>query len=130
MKLKPKNAKATGIVLAVVLVALILSYCFGFSSTRSAVRIGYMGNEGWSSWSARYVKLDGTMRKTLHPQGDTLSISVETESGSILIEVKDKDGNRIFEEENIGTDDFQIDVSGKVEVRIEADNHQGGFDIH
>ena len=70
------------------------------------------------------------MKKVLHPDGDTLSISTETESGAISIEVKDKDGTRIFEEENIGTADFQIDVSGKVEVRIEADNHKGGFDIH
>ncbi len=130
MKIKPKTAKATGIVLVIVLAAVILAYCFGFSSTRSAVRIGYIGSEGWSSWSASYVKLHGTMKKVLHPDGDTLSISTETESGSISIEVKDKDGNRIFEEENIGTADFQIDVSGKVEVRIEADNHKGGFDIH
>ncbi len=130
MKIKPKNAITAGIVLVVFILALIAAYGFGFSSIRSALRIGYVGHEGWDSWSASYVKLDGTMKKVLHPQGDTLSISAETESGTISIEVTDKDSSRIFEKENIGTDDFEINVSGRVEVRIEADDHQGSFDIH
>ncbi len=129
MKFKPKDKKTTSIILIVAAVAIGIAYFTGFASTRTATRIGYFGHEGWSSWSGSYVILNGTMKKTLHPNGEVLNVGVVTKSGTISIEIKDADGNVIFDEGNIGTETFNVDVSGKVSVRIEADNHKGSFSI-
>ena len=130
MKRGSKGAFAAGGILLLVIALMLVGYYAGFSSARSAVRIGYVGHEGWGSWSASYAQLDGTMKKIIHPDGNTLHISVRTESGSISIEVKDRDGNCLFNEENIGTYELKLDVPGQVEVRIKAEKHKGGFDIH
>ena len=117
------------IVLTVTLGSVGLAGTLGFPSVRSATRIGYVGSEGYSSWSGRYSSLDGTMKKNIHPKADVLNIEVKTEAGTISIEIEDADGNRIFDESNIGTASFLVDVSGKVTVKIVADHHQGSFSI-
>ena len=129
MKVRPKSIKATVFIIAIAVIAMIAAKFFGFSSTRSATRIGYIGNEGSSSWSGSYIKLDGTMEKTIFPDGNALSIAVKTESGSISIEIKDTDNNVIFDKDNIGTETFQTAVSGRVTVTIKADDHKGSFNI-
>ena len=101
----------------------------GTVSTRSAVRIGYVGSETRSNWTGRYASLDGTMRKTIHPQGDQLHIEVETKSGTISMEVRDADGELLFDGDDMETGAFDVPVSGKVTVLIEADHHQGSFRI-
>lgn len=58
-----------------------------------------------------------------------LHIRVETQSGTISIQVKDKEGNVIFSENDMGTNNFDVEVQGKVSILIEADNHRGGFEI-
>ena len=62
MKVRPKSIKATIFIIAIAIIAMIAAKFFGFSSTRSATRIGYIGNEGPSSWSGSYIKLDGNAR--------------------------------------------------------------------
>lgn len=106
-----------------------LTSTLGIASTRSAIRIGYVGNEGYSSWSGRYSSLDGTMKKSIHPDTDMLHIEARTDAGTISIEIQDADGNVIFDEYDIGTASFDVAVSGKVVVRITADNHKGSFSI-
>ena len=101
----------------------------GAVSTRSAVRIAYTGSETRSNWTGRYASLDGTMRKTIHPQGDQLHIEVETKSGTISMEVRDADGALLFDGDHMETGAFDVPVPGKVTVYIEADHHQGGFRI-
>ena len=129
MKFKQKDKKTTIIILIVAAIAIAIAHFTGFANTRTAMKIGYFGHEGWSSWSGNYVMLNGPMEKTLHPNGEVLNVAVVTESGTISIEIKDADGNVIFDEGNIGTETFNVDVSGKVSVRIEADNHKGSFSI-
>lgn len=58
-----------------------------------------------------------------------LHIEVITDNGTISIEIQDTDGNIIFDEYDIGTSSFDVAVSGKVVVRIIADNHKGSFSI-
>ena len=101
----------------------------GTVSTRSAVRIGYIGSETRSNWTGRYASLDGTMRKTIHPKGDQLHIEVETKSGTISMEVRDADGELLFDGDDMETGAFDVPVSGNVTVLIEADHHQGSFRI-
>lgn len=127
VKYKPTSKKATIIIIVIAIIAIVAAKWAGFASTRSATRIGYSGNEGWSSWSGRYISLHGTMQKSIHPKDDTLHIEVETESGMIAMEIMDADGNIIFEKENIGTASFDVEVSGKVSIRIQADHHKGSF---
>ena len=120
MKYKPKSLKSA-IILVVIVVAfiLLLSY-LGIGTLRNATRIGYVGNDGWSSWSASYTLLDGRLQHTIRPETDTLHVDVETESGTISIEMKDEDGNIIFSESNIETSSFEVNVSGKVVIIIKA----------
>lgn len=129
MKYQPKSLKAT-VISAVIMVAVIffLNY-LGIGTVRSGTRIGYIGNEGWSSWSARYTLLDGWFQRTIHPKTDTIHVEVETESGSISIEMKDADGNIIFSESDIETTSFDAEVPGKVVIKIDGDHHKGSFDI-
>lgn len=124
-----KNKRATVLALVVVVVAAVAAIACGITSTRSAMRVGYVGNEGRSSWSGRYVLLDGTMQKSVYSNGDALDVTVETTSGTISIEMKDAAGNVIFDEQNIGTTSFAVEASGKVVVRITADHHKGSFQI-
>lgn len=112
---------------AVILLLSLLALTGGFGSTRSAVRIGYVGSEGWSNWSGRYASLSGTMKKTIHPKEDVLHIEAKTNSGAISIEIWDADGNIVFDERDIGTASFDIDVSTKLVVKITAEKHSGSF---
>lgn len=130
MKYKLKSKASILIILIIVAATVLIAVKLGgFSSTRSAVRIGYFGSEGRSSWSGNYAMLDGIMQKTIYPRGDILNLSVKTESGTISIEIKNADGDILFQENQIGTQTFEIQVTGKVTVRIEAEKHKGSFDI-
>lgn len=72
MKYKPKSLKSA-IILVVIVVAfiLLLSY-LGIGTLRNATRIGYVGNDGWSSWSASYTLLDGRLQHTIRPETDNV----------------------------------------------------------
>ena len=124
--------KRYGTVMLLIGVAVIAIFVFqklDFVAVRSGTRIGYIGNEGWSSWSGSYISLDGMMRKSIHPKGDVVHVEVKTEAGTISIEMKDTHGDVIFKQDNIETSSFDVKVSGKVTIRIEADHHRGSFDI-
>ena len=131
MKFKPKSTRTTILILVVAAVLMVIAYFMGFTSTRSTTRIGYSGNEGWRSWSGSYAMLSGSMQKTIHPKDTetTLHIDVITKSGNISIQIFDKDRNVIFKQTNIGTEAFEVSVSGKVIVRIDAEQHKGSFSI-
>lgn len=129
MKHKPKSTKSVILIIALTVIGILIAKTLGFASTRTATRIGYIGNEGWSTWSGFYTLLDGTMEKSVYPKGDNLHIAVETEEGTISIAIKDADGNMIFDDNNIGTTSFDAEVPGKVIVRIIADHHKGSFAI-
>ncbi len=124
----PKNKLLIAVLISVAVVAFFLIIRAGGGSG-----IGYTSREGRSSWSASYRSLDGKMWKYIHPEGGMLHIRVETKSGTVSVRVEDKEGNVIFEEQDIGaetgTEAFDVEVTGRVEVRIEAAQHSGSFDI-
>lgn len=131
MKHKPKSL-TSAILIALIIIACIAAVNFlGIGTMRSATRIGYVEHDGWRNWSASYTMLDGKMKHTIRPEDTqkTLHIEVVTEDGTISIEITDKDGSVIFDEDNIETATYDMNVSGKVVVRIEADKHKGSFDI-
>lgn len=117
------------IVILVTFGSVFLKQTLGIGSAVSATRIGYVESGGYSSWSVKYISLNGSMRRSIHPKEDVLHIEVKTDSGSISIEMQDADGNVIFDEDDIGTASFDVEVSGKVVVWIMADSHKGSFSI-
>ena len=129
MKYKPKSPKSAVIFAAMAVAAILLLSLWGFGTLRSGIRVGYVSHDSLSSWSANYFWLLGRLQHTIYPETDTLHVEVKTESGTISIEMKNADGNVIFSENNIGTSSFEVKVSGKVVVKIEADRHKGGFEI-
>lgn len=129
MKIKPKNVRSAILIVVIVFALLAAAHFLGIGTTRSAIRIGYVGNEGWREWSASYTLLDGSLRHTLRPRSsDTvLYVDVKTVSGTISIEIKDAEGKIIFQQEDIGTNSFDIEITGKVFVIVKADEHKGSF---
>ena len=57
----------------------------------------------------------------------SLEIKVITEQGDLYIRVMDKNGEILFEKNNVGTETFSLSASGRVTVRVEADKHKGSF---
>lgn len=129
MRFKPKSLKTTVIILIIGILAAVLASRIGFASTRSATRVGYVGNEGWRSWSGRYLLLNGTMQKTIHPKDGTVHVEVETESGIFSMTVKDPEGNVLFQKSEMETASFDLEVPEKIVVRITAESHKGSFFI-
>lgn len=131
MKYKPKNPKTIVLIFVTVIALIVAANFLGIGTMRSAIRIGYVGNDGWRNWSASYILLNGTMQHTIRPKTspDILHIEVETEEGTISIEIKDTDGNIIFDGNDIGTTSYEVEVPGKVTIKIVADNHKGSFSI-
>ena len=131
MKYKSKSIKSTVLIIVIVVALIATANFFGIGTMRSATRIGYVGTDGLRSWTASYSMLDGKLKHTIHPKDTqgTIHVEVVTESGSISIEMKDADGNVIFDEDNIATSSFDVNISGKVVIRIEADKHKGSFSI-
>lgn len=129
MRYKPKDKKTTVMIVVIALLASVIAVRAGFASTRSATRIGYVGNEGWSSWSGRYFRLNGTMEKAIHPKGSTIHVAVETESGTFSMEIRDREGNVLYQGSGMETSAFDVEVPEKIVVRIVADSHKGSFSI-
>lgn len=131
MKNKTKNLISVALIVITVVTLIAIANFLGIGTMRSATAIGYVSNDGWRNWSASYTMLDGTLTHTIRPKDTQEKIHVEvvTEDGSISIEMKDADGNVIFDEDNIETSTFDVNLSGKVVVRIEADKHKGSFNI-
>ena len=68
------------------------------------------------------------MQRTLWLEDeDTLHVSVETEEGDFTLQIMDADGNVIYSDVKVGTKEFDVDVSGKISIRIEAEKHEGSF---
>lgn len=132
MKYKPKNAKSTILIVVVVLALIFAARFFGVGTTRSALRIGYFGNDGsQKEWSASYLLLSGSLEHTIRPEStdDKLYFEIETNAGSISLSVYDKAGNTVFDNNDIKTSTFEVEVPGEVKVQIKADKHRGSFNI-
>ncbi|MGP1419116.1 MAG: hypothetical protein ACTTJZ_04830 [Sphaerochaetaceae bacterium] len=129
MKIKPKNAKGVILIVVIVLALIAAARFIGIGTTRSAMRIGYVDKGGWRDWSASYTLLDGTLQHTLRPNvsDDLLLIDVKTASGTISIEIKNNDGDVVFQQENLDTKEFTVEVAEKISVVVHAKRHKGGF---
>jgi len=103
--------------------ALTLTSCTFYS----CIRIGYVGNSGKDTWSARYRKLDGYMSQRLNIDEENLCITITTEEGSISVRVIGDEDILLAEISEEGS--HIVSASGKLKIEIEADDHRGSFDI-
>ncbi len=131
MKLKSVNPKFLIPIFLLAGALFLAAGFFGLFSTRSAMRVGYIGHESLHSWSGRYALLDGTMKHTIRPKDSQTVLHIETvtESGTISVEVKDAQGNILFQKDHMQTGSFEIAAPGKVTVSIKGDHHKGSFAI-
>lgn len=130
MKGKIKGKKAILITAAVSILAVVIAWCLGYTSVRSTIRFGCIEHSDLHSWSASYFYMDGFMERTIYPNDNVLNVNVKTESGAISIEIKDDEGETIFNESNIETGTFQVSsTSNRVVVFIRTEKHKGSFEI-
>jgi len=103
----------------------------GLGTTRSGVRIGYSETATRNRWVAEYSFMDGYLQRNLWTADneDNITIVIQTEEGSIAIEVKDEEKNVIFSQKNMESGTYEVEVTGKYTVRIMAEDHKGGFYI-
>lgn len=82
-------------------------------------------------WHHSHDFLDGTKSHKLRLGIGTceMKITVETNEGSIDITVTDSFGNTVFEIYDAETGDYSFTASGKIKIRVEADEHSGSFAI-
>lgn len=113
----------------VIVVIFILAVCFGdITSINSATRIMFFQSEGINYWKAEYQYLDGFMTRTLlMEEDDVLNVSVETDEGDLTLQIMDANGNVIYSEVRVGTKEFDVEVSGQIYIRVEAEEHEGSF---
>ena len=125
---KAKNKKQT-IAWVVIIIAIVMTVCFGdITSLNSSTRIMYFDSKGRDYWKAEYQYLNGYMQRTLWLEDeDTLHVSIETDEGEFALQIIDVDGNIIYSEVRMQTKEFDVDVSGKITIRIEAEKHEGSF---
>ncbi len=115
------------LLIALVIIRGILR--LGTSSTFSGTRTGYSSEEDRGNWSANYHSINGTLRKKIDPETNMLSIQVETKSGTLTIEIMDKEDKEIFTATCDKTESFEVEVSEEVIVKIKAEHHSGSFSI-
>ncbi len=103
----------------------------GLGTTRSGVRMGYSESATRSRWTADYAFMDGYMQRTMRTTEDIadIRIVIETEEGSIAVEITDEEKNVIFSQENMETGTYEVEAAGKYVVRVTAEDHKGGFYI-
>ena len=129
MRIKRGNWKTLLIALAIIGVLTVCSLAFGWSSARSAVRVGYVGNDTPGKWNGTYHSLHGTMKKNMKPKSDLLVLEFTTENGSLSVQVLDDHKNVVLEQAQVGNQTLQLPVDGRVTVILTADHHKGSFSI-
>lgn len=123
-----KNLLTVVAVLALLFGILVIN---GKVSTSLATRVGSIEHATRTEWTIEYMFCDGFMQRTMKTaEGETsIDVVVESEEGTIAITIKDADGNVIFDEKNIQTGNYKVEVTGKYTVRVELEDHKGGFHI-
>lgn len=131
--MKRTDFKTAVFILIIIFFVLQLLVYLGIGTQQSPLhfQIGYREISNSQSWSANYIFLYGSKQRTIRPttQPATLHITVQTDAGECSLQIKNADGEAVFEKENIQTSSFYVNVSGEVVVRIIANKHQGGFSV-
>lgn len=122
--------KATTLIV-VIMLFFFLAAKFGFTSYGSTRKVLFSENKGVNSWSADYHLLSGHIKRNMYVGNsiEQIIVDIKTIKGEIGLEIKDKDGDIIFLENNIHTSIFEIEAKGWITIRIDARSHEGGFSV-
>lgn len=118
-----------GCVIAVVIFVIILR--FGVAPTGSGLQMGWVESNTRDHWSATYAFHDGYQQRTINTDGEATVLEVEiiSSSGEIGMTVMDEKGNVIYDQQGIETSSFEIEISGKVTVKITGEDHKGSYSL-
>ena len=118
-----------GCVIAVVIFVVILRS--GVAPTGSGLQMGWVESNTRDHWSATYAFHDGYQQRTINTDGEATVLEVEiiSSSGEIGMTVMDEKGNIIYDQQGIETSSFEIEISGKVTVKITGEDHKGSFSL-
>ena len=115
--------------IAVVIFVIILR--FGVAPTGSGLQMGWVESNTRDHWSATYAFHDGYQQRTINTYGEptVLQVEIVSSSGEIGMTVTDENGNIIYDQQRIETSSFEIEISGKVTVKITGEDHKGSFSL-
>ena len=116
-----------GCVIAVVIFVFILRS--GVAPTGSGLQMGWVESNTRDHWSATYAFHDGYQQRTINTDGEptVLQVEIVSSSGEIGMTVTDENGNVIYDQQRIETSSFEIEISGKVTVKITGEDHKGSY---
>jgi len=122
--------KSVWVMLAVVLLLLVMPL-LGLSARGSGLRVGYAGSFNGSRWEASYALHSGFRERAVNVGGGTavLHVDVTTEEGTFGLRVTDREGNVLCDEKFSDSRSFDVDIPGKVTVRVTGEGHRGAFSI-
>ena len=118
-----------GCVIAVVIFVVILRS--GVAPSGSGLQMGWVESNTRDHWSATYAFHDGYQQRTINTDGEetVLEVEIVSSSGEIGMTVTDENGNVIYDQQGIETSSFEIEISGKVTVKITGEDHKGSFSL-
>ena len=118
-----------GCVIAVVIFVFILRS--GVAPTGSGLQMGWVESNTRDHWSATYAFHDGYQQRTINTDGEptVLEVEIVSSSGEIGMTVTDENGNVIYDQKGIETSSFEIEISGKVIVKITGEDHKGSYSL-
>ena len=118
-----------GCVVAVVIFVIVLRS--GMATIDSGLKLGWVESKGTDHWSATYAFHDGYQQRTINTDGEptVLEVEIVSSSGEIGMTVTDENGNVIYDQQRIETSSFEIEISGKVIVKITGEDHKGSYSL-
>ena len=118
-----------GCVIAVVIFVIILRS--GVAPTGSGLQMGWVESNTRDHWSATYAFHDGYQQRTINTDGEAkvLEVEIVSSSGEIGMMITDENGTVIYDQQRIETSSFEIEISGKVTVKITGEDHKGSFSL-
>lgn len=113
------------------IVILMVALKSGFASTQSGLQMGWLESNTRDRWSATYSFHNGYVQRTINADGEETILQVEivSSSGDFGMTITDENGTIIYDEQGIDTSSFEIEISGKLTVRITGDDHKGSFSL-
>lgn len=122
--------KSAWVMLAIVLLLLAMPF-LGLSARGSGLRVGYVDSFTGDCWKASYALHSGFRERAVNVGGGpaVLHVEVTTEDGTFGLRVTDREGNVLYDEKFSNSRSFDVDIPGKVTVRVIGEGHKGSFSI-
>lgn len=100
----------------------------GVPHSASMLEIGSVSSNTAEYWTQQHHMLSGVKSVTLRPKQKEYVVRVETESGTLNMEIQDETGV-VFSETEIQTGEYPVSLEGKTKVTVTAERHRGSFAV-